>query len=272
VFDRSGHRARLTPAGHELLREGRVILQAMGNLESRARSVAQGYEASLRISVDGLLPCEPLLALASEFYAQHDATELHFGYESLGGSWQALLEQRADLVIGTSGESPGDSDYQTRLIGKLELVAAVAPSHPLAGHAGPVSVDLWRRYRAVVIGGSYQPSNLGTMGLFLGQKTLTVPTLEAKLAAQLKGLGVGLFPACFISPYLADGSLVEVQLEVPRAAEHFHVSWNGRCKGRALAWWTERLDDPQLLAKWGGHGNGVAVPVARDVVLNPPAK
>lgn len=253
VFDRSGHRARLTAAGEELLREGRVILQAVVNLENRARSVSLGYEASLRIFVDSLIPCEPLLALAAAFYEEHDATELHFSYEVPGGSWEALLDNRADLVIGTSGESPGNSDFQTRVIGRLELVAAVAASHPLAKRRGPVSSDLWRRYRAVAIAGSSHQLEPGTMGLFLGQRTLTVPNLEAKLAAQLKGLGVGFFPRCFIAPHLASGELVEVQLETPRSPEHFHVSWNGRCKGKALAWWIDRLDDPDLLAKWGGH-------------------
>jgi DNA-binding transcriptional LysR family regulator len=253
VFDRSGHRARLTLAGEELLREGRVLLQAMANLENRAKSVAQGYEASLRIFVDGIIPCEPLLDLAAAFYEEHESTELYFSYEVLGGSWEALLAGRADLVVGTRGDSAGDSDFQTRPIGRLELVAAVAPSHPLARYRGRVPADVWRRYRAIAVGGSSHQLEPGTMGLFLGQKTLTVPTLQAKLAAQMRGLGVGFFPRCFVSPHLEDGSLIEVQPETPRSPEHFHVSWNGRCKGKALAWWVARLDNPDLLAKWGGH-------------------
>jgi hypothetical protein len=43
---------------------------------------------------------------------------------------------------------------------------------------------------------------------------------------------------------------VEVQLETPRAPENFHIAWNARCRGRALAWWIARLDDPELLRKW----------------------
>lgn len=250
IFDRSGHRARLTTAGEELLREGRVILQAMASLEERAKSVSQGYEARLRISVDSLVPCEPLLDLAARFYEEHGSTELQFAYEVPGGSWEALLAQRADLVIGVSGESPGDSEFQTRAIGQLELVGAVAPSHPLAAYRGPVPAHVWCEYRTVAIGGSSHLLEPGTIGMLLRQATLTVPTLEAKLAAQMKGLGVGFFPRCFVAPHLAAGRLVEVQLETPRSPETFHVAWNGRCRGRALAWWIERLDDRDLLAKW----------------------
>jgi len=252
IFDRNGHRAQLTDAGEELLREGRIILQAMANLEKRARGVSQGYEAQLRISVDGLIPCEPLLEMAADFYQEHGSTELHFKYEVLGGSWEALLAQHADLVIGVSGESPGDSDFQTRSIGQLELVAAVAPAHPLAKYEEAVPPHVWRSYRAVATGGSSHLLEPGTMGMFLGQATLTVPTLEAKLAAQMKGLGVGFFPRCFVAPHLQAGRLVEVQLETPRSPENFHLAWNGQSKGRALAWWIERLDRRDLLASWTG--------------------
>src|SRR5438105_30191 len=117
IFDRSGHRARLTDAGDELLREGRVILQAVANLEDRAKSLAQGCEATLRIALDALLPCEPLLDLAVDFYQEFDSTDLRFMHEVLGGTWDALITQRADLVVGASGETPGESGYQTRLIG-----------------------------------------------------------------------------------------------------------------------------------------------------------
>jgi DNA-binding transcriptional LysR family regulator len=251
IFDRSGHRARLTDAGEELLREGRLILQAVANLEDRARSLAQGCEATLRIALDALLPCEPLLELAVDFYKEFGSTDLRFSHEVLGGSWDALTTQRADLVVGASGESPGESGYQTRLIGKIEFAAVVSPSHPLARHPQPIANDLWCQYRAIAIGDTSQRLEPRTAGLLLGQKTVAVPYLQAKLFAHLKGLGVGYFPRCFVAPQIAAGALVEVQLQNPRSPEHFYLAWDGRSKGKALAWWVERLDDPDLIARWG---------------------
>jgi DNA-binding transcriptional LysR family regulator len=253
IFDRSGHRARLTEAGEELLREGRVILQAVSNLEDRAKGLSQGYEATLRIALDALLPCEPLLGLAAQFYEEHDSTDLRLSYEVLGGSWDALATQRADLVVGASGESPGDSEYQMRLIGKLEFAAVVSASHPLAKHPQPIPVDVWRQYRAVAIGDTSRRLEPRSMGLFLGQKTLTVPHLQAKLSAQVKGLGVGFFPRCFAAPEIATGTLIEVQVENPRSPEHIYLAWDGRSKGKALAWWIARLDDADLIARRAGH-------------------
>src|SRR4051794_19052498 len=56
LFDRGGHRAKLTPAGQELLKEGRHLLRAAGDLECRVKRVATGWEAELNIAYDDILP------------------------------------------------------------------------------------------------------------------------------------------------------------------------------------------------------------------------
>lgn len=47
IFDRSGHRAKLTPEGTELLREGRHLLRAAGEIEERRQRLARGWESEL---------------------------------------------------------------------------------------------------------------------------------------------------------------------------------------------------------------------------------
>ena len=55
IFDRTGHRAALTPAGRYLLEEGRTLLEAAENLAHTTRQVAQGWETRLRIGFNSLL-------------------------------------------------------------------------------------------------------------------------------------------------------------------------------------------------------------------------
>src|SRR5438445_7196556 len=52
LFDRRGHRAKLTPAGLELLQEGRHLLRAAEELEQRVKRTATGWEVELRIVMD----------------------------------------------------------------------------------------------------------------------------------------------------------------------------------------------------------------------------
>src|SRR5438045_4179760 len=63
LFDRSGHRAKLTAAGQELLKEGRHLLRAAVDLECRVKRIATGWEAELNIAYDDILPIARLLPL-----------------------------------------------------------------------------------------------------------------------------------------------------------------------------------------------------------------
>src|SRR5690348_836776 len=56
LFDRSGHRAKLTPAGQMLLQDGRRLLDAAATLEERIQKQASGWESELRIVVNELVP------------------------------------------------------------------------------------------------------------------------------------------------------------------------------------------------------------------------
>ena len=64
LFDRRGYRARLTPAGDELLREGRHLLAAADDLARRVQRVASGWEQALTLAVDNIIPFEPPAAAA----------------------------------------------------------------------------------------------------------------------------------------------------------------------------------------------------------------
>src|SRR5690606_32284772 len=99
VFDRSGHRAVLTPAGRYLLEEGRALLQAAEALAHTTRQVAQGWETRLRIGFNSLLPAEALFPAVREFYALGVPVEVQLVEEVFAGAWDALQSRRVDLVV-----------------------------------------------------------------------------------------------------------------------------------------------------------------------------
>ena len=87
LFDRSGHRARLTDAGLELLKEGRHLLRAAADLECRVQQVAKGWESELRLAVDTIIDPEKLYPLLDEFYRQNTGTRLRLSTEVMAGNW-----------------------------------------------------------------------------------------------------------------------------------------------------------------------------------------
>jgi DNA-binding transcriptional LysR family regulator len=241
LFDRRGHRAKLTAAGRELLDEGRHLLRAAGELESRVKRVATGWEAELRIASDAIIPMAAMLRLARDFHGVSASTRLRFGEEVLGGTWDALVSGRADLAIGASGDGPAGGGYQTRALGEIEWVFAVAPDHPLAKLPLPLRREDILTHRAIVVADSSRNLPPRTTGLLSGQDTLTVSNASAKLLAQAMGLGVGYLPRCLAAAAAERGEIVLRQTEEPKISQQLFIAWRTAHRGKALKWFVDRV-------------------------------
>ena len=132
LFDRSGHRARLTEAGEALLREGRYLLRAATDLECRVKHVASGLGIRTshrrgRPGADG--------APVSAFEGFLPRRVRHARSPD-DGSARRLLGcaggGRADLVIGAPGDAPPQGLLAVEPMGSFEFVFVVAPDHALA--------------------------------------------------------------------------------------------------------------------------------------------
>ena len=249
LFDRRGHRAALTVAGRELLTEGRHILRAAGALEAHVKRVATGWEAELRIAYDDIIPVRAILDLAQVFHRQQCGTRLRVAAEVFGGCWDALVSDRADLVIGASGDGPAGGGYATRPMGTVDWVFAVAPAHPLAAAPEPLKSGDVLVHRAIVSADSSRNLPPRTAGLLSGQETLTVHNVSAKLLAQQMGLGVGHLPRVVAEREAAAGRLVIRQTDEGRLSTQLYLAWRGAHKGKALAWWLKQVGEKGWLER-----------------------
>jgi len=250
LFDRSARQARITEAGAELLREGARLLGEIDAVANRVKRVATGWEAQLTIALDTVIARDPVLELASAFYALNPPTRLRLRDETLLGTIEALTTGEADLAIGAVLDPVGLSSFTAagirgRTLGELRFVYAVAPTHPLAQIEGPLSDDELRRHRAVAAADSTRSGQSMTVNLVGGQDVLTVASMHAKLAAQLHGLGGGFLPEPMARPYIEAGHLVECRTERTPPLGRMHCAWrvpqNGSA-GHALQWWLARFE------------------------------
>jgi len=257
LYDRRGHRAKLTTAGRELLTQGRHLLNAAEELEQRVKRTATGWEVELRIVVDAIIQFENLLPLIQEFEQQACGTRLRISQEVLSGVWESLLSGRADLAIGAAYDGPDTirmhGDYQTRLFGAIDWVFAVAPQHPLAAMPEPLTPAMIQGHRAIAVGDTGRNLPAITAGLLTGQDTLTVPSLRAKLLAQLAGLGCGHLPRMMAAPHLESGALIEKNTLETRPGGNNRIAWRSTDKGKALHWFLQRLSDPAVQRKLMGN-------------------
>lgn len=249
IFERSGPRVELTPAGKALLTDGRELLLAAQHLEHKVRRVSRGWEAEFSIALDALFSPALLVDEISRFYAVADSTRLRFSQEALSGTWEALLDGRADLVLGASGEGPSGGGYQVERIGTLDFVFAVAPGHPLAAIDRPLTKSDLIAHRMISVSDSARRLPPRTVGLLTGQDTLSVPSLAEKLNFQLSGLGAGFLPEPWARPSIASGRLVEKAVEEVRGSETLFIAWRSGERGSALSWWLEQLRSVDLVSR-----------------------
>lgn len=106
LFDRRGYRLQLTPAGQLLADEAARLALDVARLTQRVRQVASGWEDRLWIVSDEVLEFDTLLPVVRAFDALDSGVSLRFTHEVLGGTWEALRDGRADLVVGATNEPP----------------------------------------------------------------------------------------------------------------------------------------------------------------------
>jgi DNA-binding transcriptional LysR family regulator len=159
-------------------------------------------------------------------------------------------------------------------LGAMDFVFAVAPHHPLAAAAEPIGDAELVRHRAVAVADSAHRLAPITLSLLPGQDVLTVSDMQAKIDAQLRGLGCGFVPEPATRDHIAAGRLVVRAVERQRAAARLGYAWRQPAAGRsgsarkpqaglALRWWLDRLETPAtrrgLLERHGSRlGSGIA--------------
>jgi DNA-binding transcriptional LysR family regulator len=217
----------------------------------RVKRVATGWEPQLTIAADALIARATLFELCEAFYAEGAPTRLKLRAETLSGTLEALQSGQADLALGVSGEL-AQGDVQSAPLGTVSFVFAVAPHHPLAATTHSLNDDELRQHRAVAVADSTQRGNGMTHNLLPGQDVLTVPSMQHKLEAQLRGIGAGFLPLPLAQPFIVAGRLVVKAVRRPnrtiRAAYAWRQPRGAADTGRALRWWLDRLQHPTTRA------------------------
>jgi molybdate transport repressor ModE-like protein len=247
LFDRSSRQAKLTQAGKELLREGNRLLGELDAIANRVKRVATGWEPQLTLAVDSIISRRTIMELCEAFFAHKPPTRLKVREEALSGTLQALTSGQADLAIGVALEPDANNALQSKLLGSIKFVYAVAPQHALASVSEPITSDMMLAHRVVAVADSVQRGDGVTIGLLGGQDVFTVPGMLAKLDAQMRGLGAGFLPEYLARPYINSGRLVEKKVTAPPRVQRVRYAWRGNdgTSGRALQWWLKQLESTQ---------------------------
>lgn len=235
LFQKQGRRAVLTPAGRYLLEQGRELLISVERLAEQTQNIARGYESKLRIAIDTIINRPGIYAVLKQFLDEHPLIEIDVREEALNGSWEALIKDQVDLLIGGIEPIPVNKGIRAEPIGNLDLAYVVAPSHPLAGQKGPFSAEQLEHERRVVTHDSARESVSWSRGLHNSSKHFYVPNSHSKRLAQLSGIGLGFLPRPLIEEDLQKGRLIELELtEKHSTPSTLYMAWKTVNRGKGL--------------------------------------
>lgn len=252
LFQRQGRRSVLTPAGQLILEEGRKILLATSRLASTAKEVSTGWEPKIRIAVESTLYFPLLFKVLAEFLAEHENVEIDLLESVLNGGWEALDQDRVELIVGVPGPVPLQKGFRAIPIGHSDLVPVIAANHK---HAALAQDDnalaaLLPKLRRIVTHDTSQleiprSAGLSSIGLNNAGQNFYVQNMDQKVEAILAGIGIGHLPRQRIQEYLDSGQLMELKLGDISNHEYF-MAWKITNKGKGLQALTQLL----AAAKW----------------------
>ena len=215
VFRIEGRKARLTSTGEVLYRRAKALVEEAETLERASTQLAAGWEPELRLAVDVVFPTWLLLQCFARFAAEHPQTRIQLYETVLGGTEEALIERRVDLVIGAYIPQGfmGDALMRERFI------AAAHPDHPLHQLGRALTHQDLRKHRQLVIRDSGLQRTRDAGNWLGAEQRWTVSHKATSIFAACLGLGFAWFPEDTIRSELERGTLKPLPLR--EGAERF---------------------------------------------------
>lgn len=235
LFIRHGRRSVLTPAAKHLLTQGRIMLDAADKLAVQTKTIANGWEPKLRVAIDSIVDSNDVFILLKDFIAQHPTIEIDVSEEVLNGTWEALIEDRVDLIIGGALPIPTQQGISAREWRTMQNIFVGHHSHPLSRLPQPISASELANFQTVVTHDSAVNSIQRNLGVFEKSRHFFVPTIDYKCNAIKAGIGAGYLPKSRIKNELETGELIELELEVASEAMPLHIAWKTANHGKGLS-------------------------------------
>lgn len=234
LFVRQGRRAVLTPAGTHLLLEGRKVLSAINMLSEQTQAIANGWESKIRIACDAIIDINPVFLSIQEFLVEHEKIEIDVREEVMNGTWEALIHDRVDIVIGAPSPVPSQKGIRAIKTTELNSVLVAAKKHTLTKLNKKINVSDLSKHRSVIVHDTAENEIPWSINMIEGNQRFYVSSITQKIAAIVAGIGIGHLPKSMIKPYIKTGQLVVLELEEKSSPQDLYIAWKVANKGKGL--------------------------------------
>jgi DNA-binding transcriptional LysR family regulator len=214
LLDRSGYRTRLTTAGEQVLRDCRRLLDAEAQLAATCAELQSGWEPSLKVVFDAIVPLSPALEMVRALREAASPTRVQLSVDSLDGVERRFEDEAAQMLVSVLPLR--DASLTVVALPRLKARLVAHRKHPLA-KAPALDARTLERHVLLTVRGGDPRLQLPTAQLER-QSMVHLSDFHAKKAAVMKGLGFGWLPDWLCADELQKGELVALKLA--RGAVH----------------------------------------------------
>jgi len=234
LFVRQGRRSVLTPAGQHLLEEGRKVLSAVSKITEQTQTIAHGWEPKIRIAIDSILDNKIIFEVIARFLSEHPSIEIDIREEVMNGTWEALMRDDVDLIIGAPAPTPNQQGIRAVQIGKLDQLLVANANHSIFQYKQPLTKADIRQFRTVVVHDSAKSEIPWSNNLIENSQHFFVTSVAQKMDAIIAGVGVGFLPKDRIQQHLKNGQLVSLQFSESVQMADLFMAWKIVNHGKGL--------------------------------------
>jgi DNA-binding transcriptional LysR family regulator len=213
LFDRSARYPTLTEDGRALLQNARAVAEQMDGFKARAKTLREGLEPELSLSIDVMYPLSGLIDAVAKFRDTFPYTPLRLSVEVLGAVIEPVLQGSCQIgIVGSLPRLP--EEMRSEFLLDVPLVTVVAPSHPLASYRGIIPQSELQRHVQLVLTDRSTLSKGQNYAVF-SQNVWRLADMGARHAFLRAGFGFGNMPRFMVEDDIADGKLRVIRIELP---------------------------------------------------------
>jgi DNA-binding transcriptional LysR family regulator len=201
--------------------------------------------AKIRIACDAIVDLSAVYKKLSRFLAEHQSIEIDVQEEVMNGTWEALIEDRVDLVIGAPAPIPSQKGIRAVKMQGLASILVVCNSHQLAQINSSFTAQELSHYRHVVVHDSAINEIPWSINVIEGSQRFYVSNLNHKIAAILSGIGIGYLPKYMADPFIKANQLAQVITTENTPPQDLYIAWKLTNKGKGLRKLTQILSTQQ---------------------------
>ncbi|KIE19216.1 transcriptional regulator [Vibrio sinaloensis] len=250
LFKRLPRKVELTPAGELFLTQARTMLRQMEEVKAQTRRVAQGWKKTLKLTLDNVVKLERLKPLIEDFYQTFPNAELQINMEVFNGSWEAISQGRADIVVGATSAIPVGGDFEVKAMGLLDWAFVMSSSHACVKQQY-LTEEFVSQFPAICLDDTSSVLPKRHTVHYPKQRRLLLPNWYSAIECLKHGVGVGYMPRHIAQPLITEGILVEKILPEDKPLSHCCLVWRKDENHKMIQWMVDYLgSSDQLYQDW----------------------